>query len=343
MEPVEMSGAAVGAEGRGYNRGLILGFTMAESLLLVVFCLLLVAAAIISKERERAQIAERKVEQAARETTVKENEIATLQKRVETLTGYLGSANNEKTDEDWRELVITKTAFEDLKKLFPETPVDQVAREVETIVSENRDLKATVSELRKLEAELAASKDELIATKALLDERDARLAALEGGGKPHEWPPIITLSEANKNFFQSGSAELTTAFSDKLSTSISKEIADNLAAYGADIVEVIGHTDEQPLSRPKSNMDGNSIAVLSAQKPVSALEPADNAGLGLARAISVANVLKSNAALDGVTVLPLSAAQLILPGDLLTTGEAGNVESRRRIEIRIRRRDAVGE
>jgi len=34
-------------ETKGYNRGLILGFTMAESLLLVVFCLLLVTAAIM--------------------------------------------------------------------------------------------------------------------------------------------------------------------------------------------------------------------------------------------------------------------------------------------------------
>ena len=73
------------------------------------------------------------------------------------------------------------------------------------------------------------------------------------------------------------------------------------------------------------------------------LEPADNAGLGLARAISVANVLRGNPALSGITVLPLSAAQLILPGDTLTVGQAGNVETRRRIEIRIRRREATGQ
>jgi hypothetical protein len=37
--------------------------------------------------------------------------------------------------------------------------------------------------------------------------------------------------------------------------------------------------------------------------------------------------------------LPLFAAQRILPGDTLTHGQSGNVETRRRIEIRIRRRD----
>lgn len=72
--------------------------------------------------------------------------------------------------------------------------------------------------------------------------------------------------------------------------------------------------------------------------PITSLESADNAGLGLARAIAVANILKANPKLTQATVLPMSAAQLILPGDIVTAGQAGNVEARRRIEIRIRRR-----
>ena len=40
-------------EHKGYNRGLILGLTMAESMLLLVFCLLLVAAAMITAERKQ--------------------------------------------------------------------------------------------------------------------------------------------------------------------------------------------------------------------------------------------------------------------------------------------------
>lgn len=338
-----MTTTAVGAEGRGYNRGLILGFTMAESLLLIVFCLLLVTAAIISKERKRAEDAEQKVVETTQQMRSKEEEIKILNERADTLAGYLSSAGRDQTAEDWRELVIAKTVLENLRKSFPEVSTEQITREVEAMISENRALKIEASNLEKLKEELAAARADLLRLRTDLEDSAARLAELDGRGKPHEWPPIITLSEANKNFFQSGSAELTVAFADKLNTSISKQIAENLAAYGADIVEVIGHTDEQPLSRPKSNMDGNSIAVLSSQKPVSALEPADNAGLGLARAISVANVLKSNASLSGVTVLPLSAAQLILPGDTLTAGEAGNVESRRRIEIRIRRRDVAAQ
>jgi len=136
--------------------------------------------------------------------------------------------------------------------------------------------------------------------------------------------------------FRSGSAELTTAFRSTLSTSISDQIAENLAAYDVDIIEVIGHADEQPMSREGSNLDKTIADVLADRKPVTAIIPADNAGLGLARA--VANILRADEKLKNATVIPLSAAQLVLPGDKLTTGQAGDVESRRRIKIRIRRR-----
>jgi hypothetical protein len=129
---------------------------------------------------------------------------------------------------------------------------------------------------------------------------------------------------------------LTTAFRSTLSTSISDQIAENLAAYDVDIIEVIGHADEQPMSREGSNLDKTIADVLADRKPVTAIIPADNAGLGLARA--VANILRADEKLKNATVIPLSAAQLVLPGDKLTTGQAGDVESRRRIKIRIRRR-----
>lgn len=150
--------------------------------------------------------------------------------------------------------------------------------------------------------------------------------------------PGINLSEAGGYYFRSGSAELTSEFQQKLGTSISDQIADNLSRYQVDVIEVIGHTDEQPLARTSSNLDKTFIDVLDSKLPITALEPADNAGLGLARAMAVANILKANPKLSQATVLPMSAAQLILPGDTVTAGQAGNVEARRRIEIRIRRR-----
>jgi hypothetical protein len=76
--------------------------------------------------------------------------------------------------------------------------------------------------------------------------------------------------------------------------------------------------------------------------PVSRLQLSDNAGLGLARAIAVAKVLRADPRLVGASVLPLSGAQLIMPGDILSDGKhAGDVETRRRIEIRVRRRSPL--
>ncbi|MDM9645607.1 OmpA family protein [Rhizobium sp. S163] len=135
----------------------------------------------------------------------------------------------------------------------------------------------------------------------------------------HEWPPIINLSEAG-GYFTSGSAALTPEFEGKVETSIADQIADNLERYKVDVVEVIGHTDEQRVARSTSNLDDASIGVINGRLPVDALQPADNAGLGLARAIAVANVLKAKANLKDVTVLPISAAQLVVPDDKLTAG-----------------------
>lgn len=198
--------------------------------------------------------------------------------------------------------------------------------------------------LAELEKALAVLKESgfSIEDAKILEERLHDLLEMEqkqADAKPHQWPPIINLSEAGGYFFRSGSAELTPAFEEKLTGSIADQIAQNLEQYAVDIIEVIGHTDEQPISRTVSNLDQSYIDVLKGEKPIAAVLPADSAGLGLARAIAVANVLKGDEKLVGATILPMSAAQLVLPGDTLTKGQAGNVESRRRIEIRIRRRN----
>lgn len=322
-----MSDTAVGAEGRGYNRGLILGFTMAESLLLVVFCLLLVTAAIISKERQRANEAEERAAHA-------EQEVAKKRAQIEEMIPQLVAAGRVESLDEWRELVDAKRAVDHLSKQLSTKNTEQLVSELKRILDEYHELQSLEASQKQLEVGRANAELEV---KRLTEQ----LEAVKTPSKPHEWPPIITLSEAKNNYFRSGSAELTATFVEKLKSSIADQIATNLQAYGADIVEVIGHTDEQPLSRAVSNMDKNAIDVLLSRKGVDVLEPADNAGLGLARAISVANVLKANPSLGGVTVLPLSAAQLILPGDKLTGGEIGAVETRRRIEIRIRRRDTA--
>ena len=331
-----MSDSASRIEAKGYNRGLILGFTMAESLLLVIFCLLLVAAAVIAAERQKAADAiaaqAKQAEQMLKSGSDRE-EVLRLRRELEAATRQIGLSATTKRPEDWRELVVAKDTLQVIETSLSAKGREELEKKISQLQSEG----ATAQVARLKAAALEQSVRELTAKNETLEKQ---LALSTQGSKPHEWPPIISLSEANGNYFRSGSAELTRAFGEKLNGSISSQIADNLESYGANIVEVIGHTDEQPVSRPTSNMDLTSINALNASAPITSLEPGDNAGLGLARAIAVANVLRANPALKGVTVLPLSGAQLILPGDVLTNGVAGNLETRRRIEIRIRRRDA---
>ncbi|PAQ12281.1 hypothetical protein [Mesorhizobium temperatum] len=54
--------------------------------------------------------------------------------------------------------------------------------------------------------------------------------------------------------------------------------------------------------------------------PISTLKPSDNAGLGLARALSVVNYLRQLPELSSldVTFIPMSGGQLIMPGDTVT-------------------------
>lgn len=78
--------------------------------------------------------------------------------------------------------------------------------------------------------------------------------------------------------------------------------------------------------------------MLNGDAPIADLKPVDNAGLGLARAISVANALASELKGTGVKIVPLSGAQLILPGDVVSDGlNPDNDRNRRRIELRVRR------
>ncbi|WP_037070816.1 OmpA family protein [Rhizobium sp. CF142] len=296
-------------EHKGYNRGLILGLTMAESMLLLVFCLLLVAAAMITAERKQRMDAEQRLAQLEQQN----KELSALLVEAQSKLGSNMSATDRaKFESEWRELVSARQIIDRLK-MNDASPADL--------------------------AKLAAVAKVLAANNIPLDKAPDQLEQLlHGDIKPHEWPPIISLSEAGGYYFTSGSAALTREFEDKLETSIADQIADNLERYQVDVVEVIGHTDEQRVARSTSNLDDASIGVIDGQLPVDALQPADNAGLGLARAIAVANILKENPKLKDVTVLPMSAAQLVIPGDALTSGQAGDVKERRRIEIRIRRR-----
>jgi hypothetical protein len=104
-----------------------------------------------------------------------------------------------------------------------------------------------------------------------------------------------------------------------------------------DVIEVVGHTDEQPIGVRPSNLDQGLVPVLNGAA-IGSLMPADNAGLGLARAVSVVSVLRQSKLLEGYKLIPLSGAQLVNTDETLAlVGTPGDIRERRRIEIRLRK------
>jgi outer membrane protein OmpA-like peptidoglycan-associated protein len=155
-----------------------------------------------------------------------------------------------------------------------------------------------------------------------------------------EQPPIITLTEAKGYSFVPGSADITPAFLALLA----KEVVPKLSAlgdeYGAQVVEIIGHTDGTSISdrlRAKANLDDFLGEYLDPSAVVTVF-PYDNVGLGISRALSVARALRQSGLPAKFDIQPLSAAYLIAPNDrTLAARRKVDDPSRRRIEIRIRR------
>lgn len=392
-------GGNITSEQRGYRRGLILGLTMAESMLLLAFCLLLAAGAFLIKEQQNTAELKRELDNARQDAEM-------LSEQFKQFEGF----ENVHFDE-WRELTIANKRLQDegivLVEMVENAKVIKAVlerklseKDIETAsllltkfdpvladgtVSAEEDLETFAELVRKLMAAEIIAGDEIDGMLAAVEKlksikQDGSLPSEEeldeivrvtraltartegeqqitdalddliqkaglyiesdGTDEPHDWPPIINLSEADKYFFRSGSAELSPSFEQMLIDSIAPQIAETATQYAVDVIEVIGHTDEQRMGRTRSNLDEEIKNVIGGKASPSRLQPADNAGLGLARAIAVAEVLKKVPSLQKFTILPMSGAQLIMPGDTLMDGtQEGDVAARRRIEIRVRKRN----
>ena len=354
-------------------------------MLLLVFCLLLAAGAIVMREKAAAEQAKADRLAVQQELKAQKGANSLLAETLEVFRKAV--TDSDALEKEWRELELAKASLEqiletglsleEVKKQVPilrelkarNVTIEEVRAGAEVLRKlQEQDITAkdfeilapvanelleqglTAEDIKKLAPAIKVLRDRVVVAAAEKTPQDQLLEivrkaqAVDGEAKPHEWPPIINLSETNGYFFRSGSAELSPPFLASLQGKTAEQIADIAARYDVDVIEVIGHTDEQNISGIVSNLDSALQGVLSGATSVKALRPADNAGLGLARAIAVAEVLKEVPGLDGLTVLPMSGAQLILPDDTLTNGaQTGDVASRRRIEIRVRKRnDAVG-
>lgn len=190
--------------------------------------------------------------------------------------------------------------------------IDDLREQLETALAENKDLRARIEELERGE-----------------------------DGDKRDWPPSIPLDEAAGYFFPTNSSEISPKFAKLLRETVEPRIFNLSVRYKANVIEVVGHTDERPVSG-ESTLDENLFRFLHGE-PGAPLTAADNAGLGFARAAAVARVLRPGLSdvSDDYYLTPLSAAQVILRnGEIADGSQSGDRRLRRRIEIRVRGRES---
>jgi len=326
-----------------YRQGLVLGLTMAEIMILLVFCLLIAMAVFLRVEQDKRELAEKELRQERVARSSERDLVTRVKQNLEVLDriqAEVGSDDPGTVDQYWRELVESHNIVARLTN--GGLPASQLTDRVADAVN----LRA-----RGIDAETALRDEDIVASieKALPNVRDRATGSSEitdivarglqsRGNSGHQWPPIIKLSEAAGYHFNSGSAELSPRFRSDLAGPIPAQILELIKQYDVDVIEVVGHTDEQPVGTRESNLDRELLPVLRNSANIASVVPADNAGLGLARAVSVVSVLLQNKSLAGYKLLPLSGAQLINNDETLAiSGTAGDVLERRRIEIRLRK------
>lgn len=334
-----------------HRRGLILGLTLAEVLLLLLFLVLLALAAMFETiDRQRRDISlERDTIRADRDAIRGERD--TLLYRIKVLTPSKGAGGLSP------DVLLSRLDTLAVRAGTLEANNEQLRKENATLRSELWAQDASAAHLKKVVAKAATFDPndppglltralEVLETigiqttpeqvKALLEAAEMENVA-KGKEDEHDWPPIITLSEADGQFFQSGSADLPPGLETKLRGPITDRLLAAIKEYKVDVIEVLGHTDEQPLILRGSNLDRSLLPYLRGL-PSDKVIPADNAGLGLARAVSVVRMLVADSRLKAYRILPLSGGQVISVGDQLSDGTmTAPADARRRIEIRLRR------
>ena len=387
-----MNETSIAEAGNSYRRGVIFGLTMAEILLLLIFCLLLFMATLDEKIEELTKLNETLESQNLE--YFRENKILLAQNvRYKENIDALGQDTSVPIEVYE---VVTKMDDEELFKfvenselastLSPEdfSEVFEKAEQWDTVTNQPQNPKVDI--ITDLAKELKPEQlNKLIENAYVASQTDAEVldAALEEFNKPKEkppepalapidpkirelaesvslddlkllaegkmeekveagnnWPPIISLPEAENYSFKLGSAQLTESFKGQLSNEIVNQILRTLSEYDADLIEVIGHTDLQPMSMARvTNLDKSALEYFETADKVS-LRARDNAGLGYARALSVTKHLLQTPELKDYTILPYSAAQMVTPNHTITTKDDNFDSSQlRRIEIRVRRQN----
>jgi flagellar motor protein MotB len=348
-----MSQTGIGRQTASYRQGLVLGLTMAEIMLLLVFCLLIAVGVALSNERSQRNAALarlKQVETAAASNATIVDAIRRNSRLAQLIDRNARTTSQRDIDEFWRKLVESNDVVTRMER--DGVPLAAL-REDSTTIAKLQELIAEGIDPDKVARAmaLASAIEASVASKGLGRLTPQEVAALLEKGiaanrapdptsrkSGHNWPPIINLSEAGGYFFATGSAELTPNFAAALRTVVVDRLLQIAEEFDVDVIEVIGHTDEQPVVNRPSNLDRTLASVTQGFNGADTLQWGDNAGLGLARALTVVELLSADARLRNFRILPFSAAQLIgIDGRITRFDGHGDVQERRRIEIRMRK------
>ena len=367
---------SISRDSEGYRRGVVFGLTMAEVLLLLIFCILLflklVSDRLDEKKEELAQeklrnadlivkneelnsnlqIAQEQVEELKKTSRILAAKAAQIPDTVENTqlvqelveaAVVLEEVDPNKASELLFKLKenpdylsqVQMTEIDEFSELTTKAQYSVSPQEYAVLSNLNPQEKENLLSNAEAVSKLSVNEFEEMQTKAELFEQPLEPEKEEG----NNWPPIISLSEAQNYSFRVGNATLAPQFTSALQGSIAKQILSILQEYDADVIEVIGHTDPQPMrSNRTSNLDNTASDFLNTNKSIN-LSARDNAGLGYARALSVTKELMKVPELAQYTILPYSGAQMITPNEEISNGLSDfDGEQLRRIEIRVRRK-----
>lgn len=349
-----VNSTSISKDAESYRRGVVFGLTMAEVLLLLIFCILLFLKIINDRLNDR----EKQVKDLAAENSELNEDLAALRSIIavspeiaessEFLTevveaaAILEATQSAKASEILRALQENPKLLQQIQLSTVDEWAELTAEAQYSVTEAEHTVLSNLTEEQKRtffsNAEIASriSPNELQEIIAAANEPQNRRETTNEG---NNWPPIISLSEAKDYSFNVGSATLAPRFKEAITGSITDQILQILEEYDADVIEVIGHTDPQPMRDDRiTNLDDNSVDFLNSTRDIS-LRAKDNAGLGYARALSVTKELMKVPSLREYTILPYSAAQMITPNEELQSGSSEfDGKQLRRIEIRVRRK-----
>lgn len=384
-----MSGPNFAANHRtAYRRGVVLGLTMAELSLFLVFALMLTLASQVRQSDDNvgpqilAQAAAdddqappnateiaaaramqqltatgQTIDDTFRRLVRADGIVQTLQIQGIDVVAMLVETNALAATQQLRESGFSQAQVQAALELLPLLTTPGAEADIEDDFRRLRRAEETLIALERSGIDVGALTREPEAAREVQRIRlaepnvsiDALVAALNStrlsAGRPEaaaeresNWPPIISLSEADGYFFDTNSAAPNLQFLSALSRIVIPRIVDIITAYDVNVIEVIGHTDERYVNSGNTNLDYQLLQALNGG--AIRLTAADNAGLGLARATAVAAQLMADPRLAGYTIIPLSAGQLVDIDGHVTEGRLGDIPERRRIEIRLRREEA---